>query len=150
MDTKLINYMAALDILEVNALTPLSNEGYNIATVQDKSAINFLDGLALLISSDERGNVASTSQWSVRFETGESKGKIKEIKFLWASNGGKSARRTECVELLLSLIKERCSIHGLLDHMMKHCFRKVVRRCKAMARIFGIDPKSLEYVKKIS
>lgn len=130
--TRFHNAIHALSLLHFHAKPGKDNISYLSANPTTRKHVNLLEGLALLLVSKEKTDVAATGLLM----------QPEGIKVFWAKNSNTVATPAEQEYLtgLIARFKQGKKTEDILDHIIPFCHRKIVGRCRKLASLFKISP----------
>ena len=130
-DTRFHNAIHALSLLDFHAEPGQDNISYLSANSTTRKHVNLLEGLALLLVSKEKTDVAATG---LLMQPGG-------IKVFWAKNSNTVATAAEerYITGLIARLKQE-KTEDTLDYIIPFCHRKIVGRCRKLASLFKISP----------
>ena len=122
------NSIHALSLLDFHREIGRDTPAFNTSDVNTIKHVNMLEGLALLLVSREKTDVAATS---MLLETDR-------VKIFWARNANivaTAAERTYIRELI-AMFARGALINEIVCHVAPYCHRKIVSRCKKLSSAF--------------
>ena len=140
MDQKLAGYVSALSELDFHALPAQISRRYELSMPNERAIVTFLDGLALLLVSEAQGDVVAVTYSPLRKEHDETD----YHEFLWAANQGGDEKKKRFLEEMVRMSDTGASIHQIIDSVLIHCWKKIIRRCRAVGKAFELTKEDIK------
>ena len=133
---------------EVYALThidPYPQPGVDNFTYQDsdsemRSLVRLLDGAAVLLTFEAKGDVVATSL--LKFEESHSTQKIFEFGFArngLASDDPEASIMKEYIEEMITAMQKNADTDDIMNLVIDKCRGKIIARCRKLAATFGVS-----------